>query len=341
MPSTTASRMPSPAFRPSSMPSPLSGRRMSRQPTSRERSTNMRITDPMARCIPRRRRRIGFLKLAGALLAVIAVALVRMVTCSPAGADNTVTLNNPPTFAGETAQQCYHDANEHLVRGMWYERAAAQLKEAIRQEPRNPDYHLALGCAYADRAASIGYAASYAAMHNDEVAQYPKELDDWEKGQSDPTNYEYHTDRPLPPPAFVAYTKDDLKLYTLTSAQTSSQLQELAKQAEAEWTKAIALCPDRKARASAEYVQGWGLSLLSGYRNGAVDYESGAQSPALSGMPTQDDAAKAFEAAVKDDPGNAVYWQSLGDALGPPDTRAPDPSEGFAGDQLDPKTHGI
>jgi tetratricopeptide (TPR) repeat protein len=258
---------------------------------------------------------------------------------SPVRADDTVDINNRPVTPGESAAQCYHDATEHLRKGMWFERAAIQLKEAVRQDTKNPDYHLALGCAYADRAASLGYASGFAAMHEDAVAQYPKDLADWEKAQQDPKNDQYHSAKPLPPPAFTAYTKDDLEIFTLTTPEVVARVSELAKQAQAEWKLGISLEKDDKGRANAEYIQGWGLDILTTYKvvGGGMLETSDAQD-AVPGMPSQDDVVKAFEAVTKDDPMQAIYWQSLGDILGPPQANT-ESADDSSGDQSDNATN--
>ena len=70
-------------------------------------------------------------------------------------------LGNPQIPLKEDAEKRFSEAVKYLKQGKSFEVAMAQLEEAVRQEPGNSKYHLALGCAYADRAASLGYAESF------------------------------------------------------------------------------------------------------------------------------------------------------------------------------------
>lgn len=99
---------------------------------------------------------------------------------------------------------------------------------------------------------------------------------------------------------------------------------ELGNAAGAEWTVAASLAQTPAARANAEYVEGWGMLMLSQYADYNLslvvdddDLRASAHAE-VRGLPTRRDAIDGFIKATKDDPENALYWQSLGDALGPP-----------------------
>src|ERR1700722_7567964 len=49
----------------------------------------------------------------------------------------------------------------NLLNGKNFELTASHLRILIAKQPANWQYHLALGCALADRAASIAYAATW------------------------------------------------------------------------------------------------------------------------------------------------------------------------------------
>lgn len=247
--------------------------------------------------------------------------LLLLWPATPVHAGDTVTLNNPPFLPGESAAQCYADAVDNLNHGTWFERAIVQLKEAIRQEPKNEDYHLALGCAYTDRAASIAYAAGYAEFYKGDGDQYKQSLASWTKDQSDPTSDDYQKPPPVPPPAFNSYTKDDWKWFTLTPEQTKARLVDLAGEAKSEFAQAVALSKSPADQAKAEYEEGWALDMLAMDSIVFVDYYfatqvDNAQQP-IAGMPKPQDVLATFARATTDDPGNAIYWESLGDVLDP------------------------
>lgn len=267
---------------------------------------------------------------------IAGVIFLLLWLASPAHAvGDTVKLNNPPFTPGEPAALCYADAVDNLDHGTWFERAIIQLKEAIRQQPNNESYHLALGCAYADRATSIAYAAGYAQMHQQDSDQYAQSLASWQKDQTDPTSDDYQKPAPIMPPAFRSYTKDDWAWFTLTPDDTKAQLNVLAKEAQAEFTQAVKLAGNPAARASAEYQEGWALDMLARDSNVYNDYsdltgdDSEITEKPISGMPDNDDVVNAFEASTKDDPNIAVYWESLGDALGPPFAATDESTDAF------------
>jgi tetratricopeptide (TPR) repeat protein len=223
------------------------------------------------------------------------------------------TMPAPDAVTDAPPPQLYRWATDHLISGLWYERAIAQLKAGLDKDPQNMQYHLALGCAEADRAASIGYALTWRGTLTAMQGVYPMEIDMWEKGQKDPKNPEYGMPKPQPPPKFDVWTKDDYKQIKMTDAEANARIAELSKAAKDEWTQAIALCKTPQDKAMAEYVQGWGLRLLS--RQGGGAFPMAAEMAQMFGMASNSDALKSLEAATKDDPGTAVYWQSVGDAL--------------------------
>ena len=142
------------------------------------------------------------------------------------------------------APELYDRATRHLREGHWYEDAIAQLSEAIRQDPANPSYTLALGCANADRAASLAYAAMYVKFLADAQAQYPQDVKEWEAAREDPKDGQYGDPRPTPPPVLYFNTKDDLRRFRLTPTQTVARVTELGTAAIAAWKEARTLGED-------------------------------------------------------------------------------------------------
>lgn len=236
-------------------------------------------------------------------------------TLTPAQALADETADVPAAALQGTPEQLSRWATDHLIAGLWFDRAIAQLQAALKQDPNNSQYHLALGCAEADRAASLSYATSWRGAMDMMQSIYPMEEQMWEQGQKDPKNFEYGQPKPQPPPKYKVWTKDDYRELTLTQAQVSARVDGLAKAAKAEWAQALALCQTPDQKALAEYTQGWGLRLLDkaqtetstpGLAGGMADMFGGQK---------DDDAIKALTAATQDSPDTALYWQSLGDAL--------------------------
>ncbi len=211
------------------------------------------------------------------------------------------------------APERYATATRHLREGQVFQTAINDLQKAVSQDPKNGSYHLALGCADADRAASLGYAAVWAKQFQDARTDYPKQLADWEAAQQDPKSDGHGTFRPTPPPdEFFVHTKDDGRLFGLTETQSAAQINALSLAAQSEWRQAIALAKNPKDRAEAEYTQGWGLQILAWATSGVTKPIIGPDG--LSSQPKPEDAVEPLEAATKDASDNAVYWQSLGDA---------------------------
>jgi len=82
------------------------------------------------------------------LLSVQLFFTVLLLSCH-----STPALAHPSASASD-----YAKATKLLVRGKNFEHAITLLQIAVKADPKNADYHLALGCAYTDRAASIGFA---------------------------------------------------------------------------------------------------------------------------------------------------------------------------------------
>ncbi len=210
------------------------------------------------------------------------------------------------------ASELYATATRHLREGQVFQTAINDLQKAVSQDPKNGSYHIALGCADADRAASLAYAAQWTKTLNDDQVKYPKELADWEAAQRDPKSDDYGSARPTPPPDDLFFrTKDDGRLFRLTETQSATQIKTLSQAATQEWSLALSLAKTSAEKAAAEYIQGWGLQLLvsatSDTAKPLTDTDGQTSKPKLG------DVGKLFETATKDAPDNAVYWQSLGD----------------------------
>ena len=223
-----------------------------------------------------------------------------VLAATPPAPLETISLSGV-SGAKDTPAQAFSHARYNLLSGTQYARAVRQLEFCTARAPKNSEYHLALGCAEADRAASVAYAAMWTQERDEERDKYPQAVKDWQAAQRDPKSDNYGSPRPTPPPDKSFPTKDDGKAFTLTPAQAAALVGHLSQSAQTEWKQALALSSTPAQRADAEWVQGCGLRLLrlAQPKNG----------------PTQADVVNALTAATHDAPQNAVYWQSLGDAL--------------------------
>jgi tetratricopeptide (TPR) repeat protein len=202
-----------------------------------------------------------------------------------------------------TAPELYKRAVAHLNAGREFEAAIADLTQAVKQDPRNSDYHLALGCAEVDRAGSLTYASWMRDFSQEAKKQYQKDLADW---QTEP-----HDDpRPVTPLSVPRIpTKDDGQPLLLTKTQATARGTTLEQAAQSEWRQAVSLAKTRQARARAENVQGWGMQYERKMQGAVVGFAH--PSP---GVPEAMAVVSAFQASTKDGPADADAWEGLGNA---------------------------
>ena len=217
----------------------------------------------------------------------------------------------PQISKEDAAAERYAIAVALLKQGRNFEKAIALLQTALQSEPNNGLDHLALGCAYACRAAAIGDAFVRLPRFEQDKEKYKQWQAAWEVAQKDPNNPAYKQPTPKPP---VLKTKDDDRPFTLTPEATTKTYLELAVKAQAEWDKTLALSTTPMQHGEALYTQGWGKSLLRKFNYGIVKEE---KPPKEKGgpLPTEKQIVEDFDAATKINPKDARFWQSLGDAL--------------------------
>ncbi len=207
----------------------------------------------------------------------------------------------------------YAEAVSNLRHGHDFARCIQQLQYLVGRDGANREYHLALGCAEADRAASLGYAALWTKMLDDDRAKYPQSVADWQAARLDPKSDTYGDPRPTLPPLRTFLTKDDNHPFLMPVSQAVAQINALTRDAQAQWKRTLQLSPTPALRAEAENVQGWGLQELRLLSSGSItDNSTGLKG--LLALPTQAEVIRLFTAATQDAPANAAYRQSLGDA---------------------------
>lgn len=137
-----------------------------------------------------------------------------------------------PVPMGNSAAVLHAQGIRLLRMGLRFERAAEFLQLAAEKEPDSASHQLALGCAFASRAASIAYAASFTHQLQVEQATFDDRLRDWEESREEmlsrfPEIYKdtsYESTRPKLPGASSFPTKDDNQPYSLTRAQVEKRL---------------------------------------------------------------------------------------------------------------------
>ena len=234
--------------------------------------------------------------------------LLGILLLGPLSAGANAAPDAPPTNAA-----VYAEAVSNLRHGHDFARCIQQLQYLAARDSKNRDYHLALGCADADRAASLGYAAMWTKMLDDDRAKYPQSIADWQAAQAEPKSDTHGDPCPDLPPLRTFVTKDDNHPFLMPVPQAIVQINALARDAQAQWKRGLELSPTLALRAEAENVQGWGLQeirLLSSDR--ITDNSTGLQDAIT--LPAPADVVRVFTAATKDAPTSAAYWQSLGDA---------------------------
>jgi cytochrome c-type biogenesis protein CcmH/NrfG len=238
------------------------------------------------------------------LIALLPALAACRTTAAPTAIAPTVIA---PTVS---ASNLCKRAMANMDDGMWFDSDIADLMQAVKQDPDNSDYHLALGCAEVDRAGSLAYAAFMTDQWLNDQSKYPNDYAQWRADQNDPKSYDFGEPAPAPPQRGMRFrTKDDLTHLKLTGRQAVARIVALGQAAQKEWLQAVEMTKKPEQRAQAESVGGWGLEYeVKLLRD--TDYENRH----IPEAPNSDEAIAAFRAAVKDDPSNAAYWEGLGDA---------------------------
>ena len=196
----------------------------------------------------------------------------------------------------------YYAAAALLQRGRNYERATSLLQAAVRSEPQNRTYQIALGCALASRAASLALAASRLRYIEEDQAKYKTLTTAWEIAQKDRKSPAFGKPHPLPP---VLRTKDDGLPFTLTKEAAAQGFKQRALAAQSAWDAALRLSSQPYQKSEALSVRGWGQRLLRRFGHNVIKDEE---------LPDNKTIVEDFEAASKIAHRDARIWESLGDA---------------------------
>ncbi len=198
-----------------------------------------------------------------------------------------------------TAEDWYDSSVSLLKQGQQFNRAATQLRKAIALQEQT-QYHVALGCALASRAASLAQATDDRQQFAIDQAKYQEWLKAWDVAQKDQNSPDFGRPRPKPP---TLLTKDDGLPFVMTREEALLQFRTLSENALAEWETASSLAKKTQDRAEIDYVCGWGRELLRVYGN-IANWKD---------LPDATENIRLLLEATTLAPKNPLYWQSLGD----------------------------
>ena len=234
-------------------------------------------------------KRRHFLGIAGVLLAGTAGGLCKAQAQEP------------------TALDFYRLGITALRRGLRFENAAKNLEQAVKLSPERAEYQLALGCAYASRAASLASAAEQIPTYQSFHQEYPARLKAWQDAQKNPKSSDYNTPTPF---ERILKTPDDEQPFTLSADEAAQAVKTLAAQAVAAFDKGVVLCDksNTETRADAQNIRAWGIALLRKYK-----LVRDQTLPSLAHQQILD----AWTNCIALVPDNASYWQARGAARFP------------------------
>jgi hypothetical protein len=256
------------------------------------------------------------------------VVVASLVLCGVAGDCRNAASGQPlaqAEFDGWKTPSLYQYGTDLLKRGRNFDRAILALTLAAQREPANVDYQLALGCGYASRFASIGFAVRQAESFSTEWRNYENLKAEWDKAQQDSGDPLFG--KSAPPIPTRPTTPDDNRAFGMSRDAVAPILRDLGRKCLAAFDEAHRLVEalSSEKRCEVEFTRGWGLSLVRRFGKGVVEDRPKRTVKAPSATDTMDDhlyleqveVSDCFRRCTEEDPKNADYWQSLGLSLVP------------------------
>ena len=225
----------------------------------------------------------------------------------------------------QTAADFYTEGTNLLTRGKYFAQAVADLEQAVKSEPTNSDYILALGAAYTSRAAVLARAILAAKKYEADTVRYKAGKTKWIAAQKNPRSpaYGYPKPEPIAPPR----TTDDNRLFKMEISDAEAQVKTLSLQAWQTLDTGVALRENDEVsrRAEALNLLGWCRILLYLDAQYAVKESWPPSQTGANGIQKNVSLADAkknkyallfgpLEEAAAFEPSNPVYLRSLGDA---------------------------
>ena len=123
-------------------------------------------------------------------------------------------------------ERLYAEGTRLLTKGKNFERAILVLREAVQREPKNSDYVLALGCAFASRAYSLSRAFDSFQKYPALLKRDKKAMQIWLAGQQDEKSPVYQAEKPKMTP--VPRTDDDGRVFKADAETAQARIKALS-----------------------------------------------------------------------------------------------------------------
>ncbi|GAB4451402.1 MAG: hypothetical protein OHK0029_00490 [Armatimonadaceae bacterium] len=253
------------------------------------------------------------------LLSLLLLPVALPVSGQPPLPDGASDSSEKPVDPRSPLQK-FHLAEDLLVRGQRFERAAELLREVLQAEPENFRAASLLACACVSRVVSLAYTLGFIQFLSEDRRTFPERLRQWEEAQKDPESDGYGDPRPVPLPEVVLKTKDDNQPFTLSETEFRERVSLLLNEAVSAWTQAKKTAATSEEQAEAAYLRGWCMRIVA---NGIINIaaawladgsgETHLMLP-LSESVNDKEALACFVEATEKAPENALYWRARGDA---------------------------
>ena len=244
-----------------------------------------------------------------------------LVVCSmvagPSAAQDQPQLK-VPNFEGWDNKDLYEYGASLLRKGRTLNRAIVALETLVKRDPGNSKNHLALGCAYASRYASISLARQQLQRYPDELRAFESNKERWETAQVDESSPYYR--KPGPSLPLLPATPDDDVKFTMPEAVSRKRLANLGHLAAKSFSSSCKLSEseDMESRVSSLYAKGWGLFLLRRFGKDivldkaiAATHESKEDPLDAPLVVTEEEVAACFRLCTNQDSDKGDCWHSL------------------------------
>ena len=213
--------------------------------------------------------------------------------------------------------------------GRTLETAIKVLLPLVARDPKNADYQLTLGCAYASRLASVAYVAHNAKIAVGAQRMFQKRTKIWQQMQNNPTMPLFGMPQPVLPP--FTTTPDDDKELDISNGKDREQMTDLAENALMHLREAYTLSRKFavKRKVQSDYTCGWGMLLIYRYGREVIKFQTETPPPKENGKGDfteeqrdksvfyQAEIVACFKECTDYYKKRADYWQSLAFAYVP------------------------
>jgi hypothetical protein len=197
----------------------------------------------------------------------------------------------------------YFDSGLRLVRSnRRLEDAILKLEQAKKLQPENRQCYLALAAAQAGRAITLAIAESNVKWLERDQEKFRKNSNDWKIGYNDPSSIWFHKSMPVEP---WIRTFDDNVKYEMTKDKVSEKINELILKSLENAKNSLSYAKDNAEKAESYYYIGW-LKIIRSNIYSLIR---------ISGQSLTENLQEDFEKSIQLNPGNYLYYRSLGDSF--------------------------